>query len=231
MELTFEEINPLYNVTNNYDETVDFNESLENVINPKAFSKDFSYFNDDSKNEIYNNGNISYDDILASLNVKVHNGALKFINNPLQNTSIYYPSTNNPSTNNICNKKQCAMKKVSFLEKTQTQTQTNKYCHPNININPNKHLFQQYYKDYSYPDNNDNEYENNVYDNIPKQMSLEEMKQKRLENYINYHNEKRRIAQIKSKKLIIPGYGNGNGNGNRIGISRPNHGLNKLFGF
>ena len=232
MELTFEELNPLYNTINNYDETVDFNKTFEDVINPNTFSKGFSYFNDDSKNEIYNNGNISYDDILASLNVKVHNGALKFINKPTQNTSIYYPSTNNSSTNNTstnntCMKKQCAMKKVSFLQQTQTLTQrpTNISC--NSNINPNKDLFQQYYKDYSCPEN-DESYE---IDNLPKQMSVEEMKQKRLENYINYHTEKRRIAQFKSKKVIIPGYENGNGNGNRIGISRPNHRLNKMFGF
>jgi hypothetical protein len=217
MELTFEELNPLYS-DNIYDENVDFNETFENVINPNTFSKDFSYFNDNTKNEIYNNGNISYDDILASLNVKVHNGALKFINKPTQNSSIYYPSTNN-----TCKKKQCAMKKVSFLEQTQTQTQTqrqiNKSFHPNINSNQNKDLFQQYYKDYSYPDNNESNNENN----FPKEISLEEMKQKRLEQYINYHAEKRRIAQIKSKKLFITG--------NRIGISKPNHKLNKMFGF
>jgi hypothetical protein len=225
MELTFEEVNPLYS-DNIYDEKVDFNETFENVINPNTFSKDYSYFNNEIKNEIYNNGNISYDDILASLNVKVHNGALKFINNPnlTQNSSIYYPTTNN-----TCKKKQCAMKKVSFLEETQSQRQKqiNKSFHQNTNLNPNNNLFQQYYKDYSYPDNNESNNESNNENNIPKQMSLEEIKQKRLENYINYHSEKQRIAQIKSKKLIIPGYKNGY----RIGISKPNHKLNKMFGF
>ena len=227
MELTFEEINPLYNAKKNYDENVDFNDTFEDVINSNTFSKDFSYFNDDSKNEIYNNGNISYDDILASLNVKVHNGALKFINNPTQNTSIYYPSTNN-----TCIKKQCAIKKVSFLQQTQTNNSFNNKINPNKNLN--KDLFEQYYKDYSYPETSCGpyldpypEYNNENSQNVKKQMSLEEIKQKKLEQYINYHMEKRRIAQIKSKKLIIPG----NENGNRIAISRPNYRLNKLFIF
>jgi len=133
---------------------------------------------------------------------------LTYINKPTEKPSIYYPSTNN-----ACIKKQCAMKRVSFLQQNQNQS------------------MQNYYKDYPdpYPEyNNDNvEYNEN---NVSNQLSDEEIKQKRLENYINYHMEKRRISQIKSRKLIIPEYRNGNINGSRIGVSRPNHRLNKMFG-
>jgi hypothetical protein len=109
---------------------------------------------------------VSYDDILSSLNMVVHNGVLQFAN-PIQ--------TNQSNQSNQSN--QVQKKQVTIREPNSSNYITNKY-----------------FKDYKEP---------GVIEEPPKPMTKEEYRQMLIQDYIKRQEAQRRIAQIKSKKLLF----------------------------
>ena len=159
---------------------------------------------DEQQNKIHRKKGISYDDILSSMNTVVIDGKLEFIRNDNE-----LNSTKNEQF--IPNQQQQhPQKKVSFNQSARI---------PQIDPNmKNSYIYNKYFKDYK-ETNEDNSH------NIP--LTREQMKRKLLFDAINFHNERNRISQIKSTKLIFNG-------GNNIirskPISNPN-GMNHLFKF
>jgi hypothetical protein len=137
---------------------------------------------------------VSYDDILSSLNMVVHNGVLQFAN-PIQ--SDQSNQSNQSKQSNQSNKVQ--KKQVTIREPNSSNYITNKY-----------------FKDYKEP---------GVIEEPPKPMTKEEYRQMLIQDYIKRQEAQRRIAQIKSKKLLF--------HTNNINISQnPNQmprDMNKLF--
>jgi hypothetical protein len=156
---------------------------------------------DEQQNKIHKKKGISYDDILSSMNTVVIDGKLEFI----RNDNEYSKNTNEQF---VLNEQQ--PKKVSFNQPTRT---------PPIDTNmKNSYIYNKYFKDYRVTNE----------ENLPQiPLTREQMKRKLLIDAINFHNERNRISQIKSTKLIF------NSSNNIIRtkpISKPN-GMNHLFKF
>ena len=137
---------------------------------------------------------VSYDDILSSLNMVVHNGVLQFANPIQSNQSNQSNQLNQSNQSNKVQKKQ-----VTIREPNSSNYITNKY-----------------FKDYKEP---------GVIEDPPKPMTKEEYRQMLIQDYIKRQEAQRRIAQIKSKKLLF--------HTNNINIAQnPNQmprDMNKLF--
>ena len=148
----------------------------------------------------------TYDDILASLNVKVNNGVLEFINPQekfnYNESQEYFPNQNKKT----CSTKTCPLR--------QPQPQP----HPQQSIiksEQNSYIYNKYFKSYV---NNEEEEEINLENMTPEERKM---------YLIEKHNEKvrqmMRVRQIKSTKLMF-----NNGGNNNISVSTPNQ-LNKMF--
>ena len=120
---------------------------------------------------------VSYDDILSSLNMVVHNGVLQFAK-PTQK-----PQQNLKSQQ----KKQVT---INAPQKQSFQPQKQSFQHQQNNYITNK-----YFKDYKD--------ETQCVEEPAKPMTKEEYKQMLIKNYIDRQNAIRRISQIKSKKLLF----------------------------
>jgi hypothetical protein len=116
---------------------------------------------------------ISYDDILSSMNTVVIDGKLEFIRND----------------SGIRNQElqQEPLKRVVKINEPPRPTQIN----PNVK---NSYIFNKYFKDYKEPDN---------IESLQKPLSKEELMREIIINSVNRHNEKIRISQIKSTKLLF----------------------------
>ena len=156
---------------------------------------------DEQQNKIHKKKGISYDDILSSMNTVLIDGKLEFI----RNDSGY--SKNNEQ---FVSNEQQQPKKVSFNQQIR-----NPPIDPNMK---NSYIYNKYFKDYR---------ETNEENSSQIPLTREQMKIKLLIDAINFHNERNRISQIKSTKLIF------NSSNNIIRtkpISNPN-GMNHLFKF
>jgi hypothetical protein len=143
---------------------------------------------------------VSYDDILSSLNMVVHNGVLQFAN-PIQSNQPNQPNQTKQSnqSNQLNQSNKVQKKQVTIREPNSSNYITNKY-----------------FKDYKEP---------GVIEEPPKPMTKEEYRQMLIQDYIKRQEAQRRIAQIKSKKLLF--------HTNNINIAQnPNQmprDMNKLF--
>lgn len=116
---------------------------------------------------------ITYDDILSSLNLKVNNGKLEYIQ----------PSPSlQPSPTNCNNSLKTCYKKQQIQEHQQ----------PN-NPYQNNYIYNKYFKDYKYP----NIQEEPIY------VTPEEYKKRLVLEMIRRREEQIRISQIKTKKLLF----------------------------
>jgi hypothetical protein len=160
---------------------------------------------DEQENKIHRKKGISYDDILSSMNTVVIDGKLEFI----RNDNEYGKNNENFISNN-----QEQPKKVNF-----NQTHNSYVRKPPIDSNmKNSYIYNKYFKDYR--ETNEEEHQQ-----IP--LTREQMKRKLLIDAINFHNERNRISQIKSTKLIF-------NSDNNIIKTRPimnPYGINHLFKF
>jgi len=231
MELSFTEYNVLdkqntnnnlIEKNNNYDEPVDDNKHktyFDNLIQP-SFNKQIpnnGYKNNISIKPIIRNSmhlvnnsekrkkKISYDDILSSMNTVVIDGKLEFISKD---------KLNNILENNNQNQVNPIKKKVTFNQPQVQQPQVPQ-------VNKNSYIYNKFFKDYKEPNQNQNE--------IPQRpLTKKELLKQIIINRINAINERNRIAEIKSTKLLF----NNNNNRNIIINSMQNPGaLNHLFKF
>jgi hypothetical protein len=147
--------------------------------------------------------NISYDDILSSMNTVVIDGKLEFIRKDTLQNNVENPEQNK--------------KTVSF---SQLPPQNN--IHPQIN--KNSYIYNKYFKDYKDP--------NQVQNEVPtRPLTRRELIKQIIISRANAINERNRIAEIKSTKLLFNNNNNRNIviNSSRL-IHNPNA-MNHLFKF
>ena len=119
---------------------------------------------------------VSYDDILSSLNMVVHNGVLQFAK-PTQQSQ--------------------QKKQVTITTKTQqSQQKTQQKLQQNPQHQQNNYITNKYFKDYK-------DESQGLVEEPRKPMTKEEYKKMLIQDYINRQNAIRRISQIKSKKLLF----------------------------
>jgi len=225
MDLTFTELDTYYdelnNTTNTLDKTLynnDNNNDNNNDINNENIivSKKPQQYNPLKRQTHQSKQNskkkqLSYDDILSSMNTVVINGKLEFIrNDKLQNIVESQPQ----------------QKKVTF-NGLQSQSHTQKQNNYQSQINKSSYIYNKFFKDYKEPSEQ-------VQNEEPrKPLTKREFIKQLIINQANAINERNRIAEIKSTKLLF----NNNNNRNIIINSRniPNsngaNGLNHLFNF
>ena len=143
---------------------------------------------------------VTYDDILTSLNLVVHNGVLQYMDI-------------NPNTLGITSNdnSQQSMEPSRSILKNKGEVQNN--VAPQLK---NSYIYNKYFKDFKDP---------NIVEEPVKPMTREEYKQKVIQDIIHRNMEKKRIEQIKSKKMMFTN--NNNTISNTIHASRNN--LNHLF--
>jgi len=141
----------------------------------------------------YKKPKVTYDDILNSLNLKVNNGKLEYI----QQQTI--PNTHYDQFK-TCYKKQC-------LKQQQLPSE-----------NKNSYIYNKYFKDYNDPTIGEQEQES-IY------ITPQEYKKRVILEIIRRREERKRISEIKSKKLLFA-----RNNMAAPTNASPNN-LNKLFMF
>ena len=219
MDLTFTELDTYYdelnNATNTLEKTLNndnnnFNNN-ENIIvskkpqqyNPfKRQTQVLQQKNHSKKNKI------SYDDILSSMNTVVIDGKLEFIRN----------DRNDKLQNIVENQQQ--QKKVTFSGLQSQHHSQNNY---QSQINKSSYIYNKFFKDYKEPSQPQ-------YEEPQRPLTKKELIKQLIINKANAINERNRIAEIKSTKLLF----NNNNNRNIIINSRniPNaNGMNHLFNF
>jgi hypothetical protein len=232
MDLTFAELDEYDFKDSGFNESHNFNNNNFNneIINVNSSSNLTTYTNYWHKNNEQSNNiskntvtmkTLTYDDILNSLNLKAKDGNLEFIEKqnkqePIKvkkqnvrfDPSILFNNVNQNQTQNL----------NQNLNQNQTQNQ-------NVNVkkqqevpvpqlhsaDKNSYIYNKYFKDYK---------DESVVDEPKKPMTREEY----IQEYNRRIYEKRRVEQIKSKKLMFS-----RGNDVSISISNPHHNLNKLF--
>jgi hypothetical protein len=149
---------------------------------------------------------ISYDDILSSMNTVVINGKLEFISKDKLNNIL---ENNNPDQNAPIKKR------VTFNEQYQQQ--------PMQQVNKNSYIYNKFFKDYKDPNQNQ-------YQDLEEQRPLtkKELINQIITNRINDINQRNRIAQIKSTKLL---FNNNNRTDIVINSTQSREPLNRLFRF
>jgi hypothetical protein len=207
MDLTFSELdeydfedsgfNESHNHTNNFK-----NEIINVNSNPNLTTyTNYWHKNNEQSNNTRKNSSmkpLTYDDILNSLNLKAKDGNLEFIEKPIQvkkQNVTFDPSVLINNNNNNNNKN---------VKQDVTTPQLS-------GVDKNSYIYNKYFKDYK---------DESAVEEPKKPMTREEY----IQEYNRRIYEKRRIEQIKSKKLMFS-----RGNDVNISISNPHHNLNKLF--
>ena len=208
MDLTFAELDEYSFEDSGFDEPDNYNrnDNFKNeIINVNSNSNLTTYTNYWHKNNEQSNINknntmkpLTYDDILNSLNLKAKDGNLEFIEKPHKQP--------------ITVKKQNVIFDPSILFNNVNVKKQQDVSTPQVSgVDKNSYIYNKYFKDYK------------------DESSVEEPKKPMTrQEYIQEYNrriyEKRRVEQIKSKKLMFS-----RDNDVNISISNPNHNLNKLF--
>ena len=214
MELNFSEISSNSNLDNDNSHSLkyDFNNlNLKKEIKNEVINKQvtFNTYNTywDPKPEYEKvepkKNNVSYDDILNSMNMVVINGRLHFVpNNKFQNTQM------TPQQSTIQNQNKSIRQNI------------NQNVNQNINQNGNQnsYIFDKYFKNYQ---------QEQAANEIPKvPLTPDEIKRNIILHRLKQIEERKRIEQIKPKKLL---FNTSNINISQQGNNPPN--LNKLFRF
>ena len=218
MDLTFAELDEYDFKDSGFDESHNFNNNNFNneIINVNSSSNLTTYTNYWHKNNEQSNNvskntvtmkPLTYDDILNSLNLKAKDGNLEFIEkqNKQQPVSVKKQNvTFDPSIllNNL---------NVNQTQNVNVKKQQEVPIPQLHSADKNSYIYNKYFKDYK---------DESVVDEPKKPMTREEY----IQEYNRRIYEKRRIEQIKSKKLMFS-----RGNDVNISISNPQHNLNKLF--
>ena len=225
MDLTFAELDE-YNFEDSGFESHNFNEHnivKNEIINVNSNLTTYTNYWHKNNEQINNTSKnimkpLTYDDILNSLNLKAKDGNLQFIEKPEKKPRVSFDLPElTPQLTPSFTPQFTPQLTPSFTPQFTPQLNINVKKQQNIppaqpsNIDKNSYIYNKYFKDYK---------DESVVDEPKKPMTREE--------YIHEYNrriyEKRRIEQIKSKKLMFS-----RGNDVNISISNPQHNLNKLF--
>jgi hypothetical protein len=144
---------------------------------------------------------VTYDDILKSLNLKVNNGILEYSLEP----GPFINQGTNTNGNNLL--------KTDYIKKS-TQ---NYNPIPTKIPDKNNYIYNKYFKDYK------DQFSMEQNTNQPIYLSREELKKKIILEEIRKREERKRIGEIKSKKLLFA-----RNNHFAPTNATPNH-LNQLF--
>jgi hypothetical protein len=213
MDLTFAELDEYSFQDSGFNESHYNNDNFKNeIINVNSNSNLTTYTNywhknNEQSNNLSKNSSmkpLTYDDILNSLNLKAKDGNLEFIEKPhkqpvtvkKQNVT-FDPSTLFNNLNVNVNANINVKKDIPVPEIS--------------GIDKNSYIYNKYFKNYK---------DETAVEEPKKPMTREEY----IQEYNRRIYEKRRIEQIKSKKLMFS-----RGNDVNISISNPHHNLNKLF--
>ena len=223
MELSFTELDNIGNKQNNYNYDTYYDDLLpkSNIQQNQIYNNDDynnivvvkkPYYNQSQTQTPYINTNnkiarpkkkqISYDDILSSMNTVVIDGKLEFIKKDvLQNI--------------VAKQQPPPQKKVTFNNLPGQNT-------PRPQLDKSSYIYNKFFKDYKDPLQVQNE--------PPRRpLTKNELIKQLVINKVNAFNERNRIAEIKSTKLLF----NNNNNTNIVINSRytpPNpNGMNHLF--
>ncbi len=230
MELNFSEISSNSNLDNDNTNNLkyDFNKlNLKKEIKNEVINKQvtFNTYNTywDPKPEYEKvepkKNNVSYDDILNSMNMVVINGRLHFIpNNKFQNTQM------TPQQSTIQNQNKSIRQNVNQNVNQNVKQNVNQNVKQNVNqnvkqnVNQNSYIFDKYFKNYQ------QEQAANEKPKVP--LTPDEIKRNIILHRLKQIEERKRIEQIKPKKLL---FNTSNINISQQGNNPPN--LNKLFRF
>ena len=214
MELNFSEMNSNLDNKFNYNDFLNLNKDIKNEVVDKKVT--FSEYNNywDPKPEYEKaepkKPSVSYDDILNSMNMVSINGRLHFIpTSKLQNTQ-----------NNIDTKTRPFSKQTNYIRPQQINNipqQTNNIPQQ-TNINQNSYIYNKYFQNYE-----KEPFQNDV-PTVP--LTPDEIKRRLIIHSLKQIQERKRIEQIKSKKLLF--------DTSNIHISNQSNNppnLNKLFRF
>jgi hypothetical protein len=221
MELSFTELDEdNENFTTYYDDLIRDNQTINtqdtsnhivntpnmanNVYIPNKVYLQKQNFNMIQKVQNPKRKTISYDDILSSMNTVVIDGKLEFIRK-----------------NNLQQQQQQQI--VEPHQQQQHQQKKVAFNHEYQQINKNSYIYNKFFKDYKEPTTVQNE-------QPMRPLTKNELIKQLIINRVNAFNERNRIAQIKSTKLLF----NNNNNVNIIinSMQNPNHnGLNHMFNF
>jgi hypothetical protein len=203
MELTFMELDNNENQNQNQKQNdYKYNTYYDNSTTPQLYQNK----NTMKRIEKSKRKSISYDDILASMNTVVIDGKLEFIRKDTVQNII------ENSQHNIQNQQK---KRVTFNE---IQTKNNQQQQQ---IDKSSYIYNKFFK--GYKDTNMNQIHN---DQPQRPLTKNELIKLLIINKANAINERNRIAEIKSTKLLF------NNNNNRNIIINPmqnNNTLNHLF--
>jgi hypothetical protein len=195
MELNFTEVDDLANNKNYFD--VD-NYNTSNSVNTNNYWEKPKEDNINKKKK-----RVTYSDILTSLNLVVSpNGVLQYMTlNPKNDEFLqaqYQQSHPQPAHN------QQQQTQNSIPRPNSKPLQNDKPLDPQVK---NSHIFNKYFKDYKDP--------NVEFVEPKKPQTIEEYNRMLLEERIRRINERKRIAQIKSTKLLFE-------NNSNISVSKNN---------
>lgn len=224
MEINILEMNQNANNKFNYN-NFNLNEDIKNeVINKKVTFSEYSNYWDPKpeyeKAEPKKQG-ISYDDILNSMNMVVINGRLHFIPaNKILNTQNNVDTKITQQTNYTNNSKnyQNIHKQINKYQQLNNIKTANDQ---KIKNNQNSFIYDNYLKNYQ-------QEKEEVYNKSPKiNLTLDEIKRRLILYRLKQFQEKKRIEQIKSKKLLF------DTSNIHISTNQSNNppNLNKLFRF
>jgi hypothetical protein len=223
MELSFTEYDNLdkQNTTNNdnihfktyYDDLLQQN-NVQQPVNkidiektePKSIFRNKIPLTKNTSNTEKQKKRISYDDILSSMNTVVINGKLEFINKD---------KLNNIAENNSPYQNAPIKKRVTFNEQQKQQ--------PMQQVDKSSYIYNKFFKDYKDP--NQDQYQNEI---PQKPLTKKELINQIIINRIKAINERNRIAQIKSTKLL---FNNNNRHDIVINSTQNIQPLNRLFRF
>ena len=220
MDLTFTELDTYYdklNITTNTLDNTFYNDNQKhnhnhNSDNNIIVSKTPQYnpLKRQTQNSSYNSKKkqVSYDDILSSMNTVVIDGKLEFIrNDKLQNIVENQPQQKKVTINGL-----------------QSQSKSPSQNNYQSQINKSSYIYNKFFKNYKEPSEQLQNEEHH------RPLTKKELIKQLIINKANAINERNRIAEIKSTKLLF----NNNNNRNIIINSRNilnSNGMNHLFNF
>jgi len=209
MDLTFSELGEYNFEDSGFDEQQNFSNNFKNeIINVNSNLTTYTNYwhtnnNPEENNNIRKNSSknssmkpLTYDDILNSLNLKAKDGNLEFI----EKTKKPHPI--------IVKKQNSDTSPITLISNINVKKDVPV---PQINsIDKNSYIYNKYFKNYK---------DESVVEEPKKPMTREEY----VKEYNHRIYEKRRIEQIKSKKLMFS-----RDNDLHISFSNPHHNLNNL---
>jgi hypothetical protein len=233
MELKFTEIQDIPEDTPTY-----FDKKQSNIRLPSL---------NNNNNNKKTKKSITFDDILHKMNLKENDGELEYLTNNTIKKEIHNKNINHSTINNnhstinnnhstINNNHSTINNNHSTINHSTINHSTinhstinhstinnNQNPNPNINTSQNSYIYNKFFKNYKEPNNN-----------VPeKPLTNKEIIRQKIIDYVNYHNERIHIANVKSTRLFFTNNNNPIINTNKLNMpllnGNSNNNNNNLF--